>query len=121
MKNKRNGWIMLFFVGVTLVMLFFVVFFTFPTKVEAKAKAKVVSIEGISYNVNISLEDNLKSLIGKKVYVSLDSGKTLAGFIKAVGNHLIHLEKLDGKDFFDSLIRIENICAIDVRFREFQR
>ncbi len=105
--------------GIMLAMLFSVAFLMLPN--EAEAKAKVVAIKGISYNVNSSLEDNLKSLIGKKVYVTLDSGKTLAGVVKKVGNHLIHLEKLDGKDFFDALIRIENISAIEARFRKYQR
>ena len=110
---------MLSLVGITLAMMFSVAFLILPTVVEAKAK--VVAIEGMSYNVNSSLEDNLKSLIGKKVYVTLDSGKTLSGFVKEVGNHLIHIEKLDGKDFFDALIRIENISAIESRFRKYQR
>jgi len=88
---------------------------------EAKAKTKVIAIEGISYNVNSSLADNLKSLVSKKVYVTLDSGKTFAGFVKEVGDHLMHLEKLDGKDHFDALLRIENISAIDTRFRNIQR
>lgn len=88
---------------------------------EAGAKAKVVAVEGISYNVNASMADNLKSLVGKKVYVTLDSGKTFTGYVKDVGNHLMHLEKLQGKDYFDALIRLENISAIDTRFRDIQR
>jgi len=107
------------FVGLALAILFYVTIFMLPAEVEAKSK--VVAIEGISYNVNSSLADNLKSLIGKKVYVTLDSGKTFSGFVKEVGNHLMHLEKLDGKDYFDALIRIENISAIDTRFRDFKR
>jgi small nuclear ribonucleoprotein (snRNP)-like protein len=67
------------------------------------------------------MEDNLKALIGKKVYVTLDSGKSFAGYVKEVGDHLMHLEKLDGKDYFDALLRIENINAIDTRFRNIQR
>jgi small nuclear ribonucleoprotein (snRNP)-like protein len=106
-------------VGLALAILFNVTIFMLPT--EAKAKTKVVAIEGISYNVNSSLADNLKSLVGKKVYVTLDSGKTFAGFVKEVGDHLMHLEKLDGKDHFDALLRIENISAIDTRFRNIQR
>jgi small nuclear ribonucleoprotein (snRNP)-like protein len=106
-------------VGLVLAILLNVTIFMLPT--EAKAKTKVVALEGISYNVNSSLADNLKSLVGKKVYVTLDSGKTLSGFVKEVGNHLMHLEKLDGKDYFDALIRIENISAIDTRFRNVQR
>lgn len=105
--------------GLVLAILLNVTIFMLPT--EATAKTKVVAVEGISYNVNSSLTDNLKSLVGKKVYVTLDSGKTLAGFVKEIGNHLMHLEKLDGKDYFDALIRIENISAIDTRFRNVQR
>ena len=88
---------------------------------ETNAGTKVVAIEGVSYNVNSSMADNLKSLMGKKVYVTLDSGKSFAGNVKEVGDHLMHLEKLDGKDYFDALLRIENINAIDTRFRNIQR
>ena len=101
--------------GIISAILFSAAFFTLP------AEAKVTAIEGMSYNVNSSLADNLKSFIGKKVYVTLDSGKTLAGLVKGVGNHLIHLEKLDGKDYSDALILIKHISAIDVKFRDFQR
>jgi hypothetical protein len=85
------------------------------------AGAKVAAIEGMAYNVGASLQDNLKSLVGKKVYVTLDSGKTFGGVVKEVGNNFVHLEKLDGKDFFDALIRIEDISAVDAKFRDFQR
>jgi hypothetical protein len=33
----------------------------------------------------------------------------------------MHLEKLEGKDYFDALLRIENIIAIDTKFRDIQR
>jgi small nuclear ribonucleoprotein (snRNP)-like protein len=115
MKKSR----MVGLLGLTLAILFYVTIFMLPR--EANAKTKVVAIKGISYNVKSSLADNLKSLIGKKVYVTLDSGKTFTGFVKEVGNHLMHLEKLEGKDYFDALIRIENISAIDTRFRDVKR
>jgi hypothetical protein len=105
--------------GITIAIVFLVVFFALSAQVEAKSK--VVAIEGMSYNVNASLEDNLKSLVGKKVLVTIVSGETLSGFVKNVGNHLIHLEKLGGKEYFDALIRIENICAVEAQFREIQR
>lgn len=106
-------------VGLALSILFYVTILVLPMEVEAKAK--VVTIEGISYNVNFSLADNLKSLIGTKISVTLDSGKTFTGLVKEVGNHLIHLEKLDAKEYFDALLRIEKISAIDVRFRKIER
>ena len=106
-------------VGLALTILFCAAILLLPTKTEAGTK--VVAVEGVSYNVNSSMAENLKSLIGKKVYVSLDSGTTFSGNVKEIGNHLMHLEKLDGKDYFDALIRIENINAIDTRFRNIQR
>jgi hypothetical protein len=35
-----------------------------------------------------------------------------------VGDHFVHLEKLAGREFFDVLIRIEDISAVEARFRE---
>ena len=106
-------------VGLVMAILFNVTIFM--PSLEVAAKANVVLIEGVSYNVNFSLQDNLKSLIGKKVYVTLNSGQTFAGFIKEVGDHFLHLEKLDGKSYFDALLRIEDISAIDTKFRDIQR
>jgi hypothetical protein len=105
--------------GIAVAVLFSTALFTLPK--EAVAKPKIVAIEGMSYNVNSSLADNLKSLVGKRVSVTIVSGKTLSGFVKEVGIHLIHLEKLEGKDYFDALIRIENISAIEAMFRKSQR
>jgi hypothetical protein len=105
--------------GFMLVLLLSAGAFTVPT--TTMAAANVIAIEGMKYNVGASLQDNLLSLVGKKVYVTLDSGKTFAGFVKQVGNHFVHLEKLDGKDFFDALIRIEDISVIDAKFRDFER
>jgi len=106
-------------IGIMIAILFLVVFWGLPA--QAGAKSEVVAIEGMSYNVNASLEDNLKSLVGKNVLVTCVSGKTISGFVKNVGNHFIHLEKLDGKDYFDALIRIENICSVEAQFRKIQR
>ena len=95
------------------------VFSTIPQAVVAAPK--IVDVEGVSYNVNASVADNLKSFIGKNVSVTTDAGKTFSGYVKEVGIHLIHLEKLQGKEHFDALIRIDNISAIEARFREYQR
>jgi small nuclear ribonucleoprotein (snRNP)-like protein len=107
------------FNSVRLLMAILFILILAPS-LEAAAKTKVVAIEGVRYNVNFSLQDNLKSFIGKKVYVTLSSGKTFGGFIKEVGDHFIQLEKLDGKSYFDALIRIEDISAIDTKFRDVQ-
>ncbi len=105
--------------GLTMAIMFFALFLTFS--IEANAAAKTKAIEGMSYNVNASLEDNIKTLVGKRVHITMDSGTKFIGKVKAVGNHLLHLEKLDRKDFFDALIRLEDISAIDAKFRDFDR
>ncbi|HQL00405.1 MAG TPA: hypothetical protein PK090_06510 [Smithellaceae bacterium] len=75
-------------------------------------------VEGASFNVSASLKDNLKTYAGKEVVLHLKSGKTLQGRVKAVEDHLVHIEKLSGRDFFDALVRIEDIAAMEARFRE---
>jgi hypothetical protein len=89
--------------------------------VTIAAKPNVVALEGVGYNVDASMVDNLKALNGKRVYVTLNSGKTFTGLVHKVGEHLIHIEKLVGKEYFDALIRIQDISAIDTMFRKLQR
>jgi ferredoxin-fold anticodon binding domain-containing protein len=67
------------------------------------------------------MKDNLKMFIGKNVYVTLRSGKIYQGYLKSVGDHLIHLEKIAGKDFFDALIRLEDISAFEAQFRGYKQ
>ena len=88
---------------------------------SAYAGAEAAELPGVAYSVNSSMADNLGSLLGKKVRVSLANGTSLTGTVKAVSNELLHLEKLEGKEFFDALVRIAEIGAIDTRFRDYQR
>ncbi len=85
---------------------------------RAQAGPTTVPVEGIGYNVSQSMADNLNPLIGKKVYIHLDSGEILSGFIKDIGPHLVHLEKLDQRNFFDALIQMDHIIAVDTQFRK---
>jgi len=109
---------------IPLLMISFAVLCCGPVLTQdsmAQAQPKVVSVEGVNYNANASMVDNLKLLIGKKVVVTLNSGKAFTGNVKEVGNHLLHLERLEGKEYFDALIVIQDISAIDTRFRTDQR
>ena len=86
-----------------------------PGKAAAKS---ATPIEGVRLDVGIPMKDNLKSLIGKDVYVHLSCGKTLQGFIKSVGETIVHLERVAGRDFFDALVKIGDISAIEVKVRD---
>ena len=115
----RNKSYILNLLCMATAILVVTVLFIFPK--EAVATQKVVAIEGMSYNVNTSMTDNLKSFVGKKVSLTTAVGKTFSGVVKEVGNHLIHLEKIEGKEFYDALILIENISTIEAMFRNYQR
>jgi small nuclear ribonucleoprotein (snRNP)-like protein len=78
-------------------------------------------VEGMRYNVNAPINANLKSLTGKSVELTLTSGQKIVGVIKEVGDNLLHIEKIQGKEFYDALIRIDNIVAVEGRFREIKR
>jgi hypothetical protein len=79
---------------------------------------KPTAIEGAAFDTAASLADNLKIYVGKDVYVHLKSGKTIQGYVKSVGNGLLHLEKLAGRDFYDALVLVQEISALEAKFRE---
>lgn len=86
---------------------------------QPHAQAKTVTaLEGAKFDTAASLIDNIKIYMGKDVIVHLRSGKTLQGYVKSIGDHLLHLEKLAGRDFYDALVRIEDISAIEAKFRD---
>lgn len=80
------------------------------------AEMKTEKVAGVDYAVEQSMKKNLQSLIGRKISVYLASGQILSGRVKATSTELLHLEKLEGKEFFDALIKIDDISAIDTRF-----
>jgi hypothetical protein len=97
------------------VVLFSLLFLGLQAEAEARS---IVPIEGVKFDVSASLKDNLKFFTGKDVFVHLRSGKTLQGYVKAVGNDFVHIEKLAGRDFYDAFIRIEDISAMEAKFRD---
>jgi hypothetical protein len=110
--KRKVGFVLAVVLAVTMCGV--VPFFS-PSQSQARS---VVDVEGAKFDTSLSLADNLKSYTGKDVFVHLKSGDTLQGYVKVVGNDLVHLEKLAGKDFYDALIRIEEISAMEAKFRE---
>ena len=84
-----------------------------PQTAQAAAGAK----EYVQLNAAIPTADNLIALKGRTVAVSLSSGQIMTGVVKEIQNNLLHLEKLNQKEFFDALIRVDQIIAIEVRVR----
>jgi hypothetical protein len=99
--------------GFILMTLLLVNLFVTSQTVRAAGSPK----EFVQLNASIPLADNLVALKGKTVAVSLSSGQTMTGVVKEVQNNLLHLEKLAQKEFYDALIRLDLIVAIEARTR----
>ena len=102
---------------VVMLVLYWGMSIFFVAGAQAQQK-KVTDLEGVKFDLSVSLADNIKAFVGKDLIVHLNSGKTVQGYVKSVGNGLLHLEKLAGRDFYDALIKIEDISAIECKFRE---
>ena len=72
-----------------------------------------------SFELNTTFQNNLIIAKGQFAFVTLKSGNTFSGDIKDVKNGLLHLEKVEGRDYFDALIRVEDICSFEIQFRGF--
>jgi len=81
--------------------------------VQAAGEAK----QYVQLNAGISLADNLTALKGKAATVFLSSGQSMTGIVKDVNANILHLEKISEKEFYDALIRIDMISAIEARGR----
>ncbi len=70
-----------------------------------------------AFNPSISLKDNLASNVGKRVSLMISSGESVEGTIEKVGDHFVLISKLSGKDFYDALVRIDEVRAVVFRAR----
>ncbi len=101
--------------AVLAVFLFTAIFIISTATVQA---GPATPVPGAKFEVSFSMKENLKAYIGKDILIHLRSGKTFQGHVKAVGDQAVHLEKLAGRDFYDALIRIDDISAIEAKFRD---
>jgi hypothetical protein len=77
----------------------------------------VVAQEKPSFTPSIPLKENLASNVGKRVSLMVSSGESLEGTIEKVGDHFVLISKLSGKDYFDALVRIDEVKAVVFRAR----
>jgi hypothetical protein len=79
---------------------------------------KATPVEGARFDTSFPMKDNLNTFQGKDVYILLRSGQTIQGYVKTVGDHFLQLERLAGRDFYDALVRIDDISAVEAKFRD---
>ena len=68
----------------------------------------------------LSFKDTLQQAMDapSRVAVHLRNGSTLEGKVGGVADHHVVLSGLADRDFYDAVIRIEDISAIEVRARD---
>ncbi len=65
-----------------------------------------------------SMESVLKRLEGKTVRLRLvGSGEELVGKLQKVGKELAHLSELSGREFFDAVVRIDQVASVSAQVR----
>lgn len=67
-----------------------------------------------------NMRDNLRHLAesGKRVELVLKNGKSYRGLLGAVGDHSVVVREIEGREFFDALVVIDEIAAVEVRVRD---
>ncbi len=63
------------------------------------------------------VSQTLNKNVGKKVTLKLASGVELKGKVSAVGDLAVRVSELEGQEFFDAWVRLDDIAAILVRVK----
>jgi hypothetical protein len=65
--------------------------------------------------------DTVKSVlarqVGKRVSLVLTTGPELTGTVASVGDQVVHLTGLSGREFFDAVVSLDRVGAVVVRVR----
>ena len=64
------------------------------------------------------IKTNLQMNEGQRVYVTLESGHVISGYVGRVGRDVVVISKVDQPgDYYDALIKLDEIAAISLRMR----
>ena len=78
----------------------------------------LVMAQDVPLEVNAdAIKVNLERQMGKRVRLRLISGQDVEGTVVAVGTASVHVGRLAGMDFFDAVVRLDQIAAVIVRVR----
>jgi hypothetical protein len=78
-----------------------------------------VSADELKYEMKpaATVKDVLGENAGKRVILRLQNGESLEGTVMKLGDGLVHIAKLSGKDFYDATVRIDAISAVIFKVR----
>lgn len=83
------------------------------------APAMVLSAEsGYAMKSEATIKTVLLENVNKKVIVRLETGESLEGNVSKVGDTLVQITRITGREFFDAVVRIDKINAVVFRVKE---
>ena len=80
-----------------------------PVQVKAQDAPLEVNADAIKVN--------LERQVGKRVRLRLISGQDVEGTVVVVGTAAVHVARLAGMDFFDAVVRLDQVAAVIVKMR----
>ncbi len=87
------------------------------TPAEAQEKAATPD-KAVRFEEQDNVASVLRRLEGRAVKIRLaGSGDEIAGKVQKVGKDLVHLSEIGGREFYDALIRIDQVSAVVVQVR----
>ncbi len=86
--------------------------------VGVSAQAADTEAAKFEIKANSTMREVLAERTGKRATLRMQSGEDIEGTIVLVGNGLVHVSRLAGKDFFDAVVNIDRISAVIVRVRD---
>jgi hypothetical protein len=72
----------------------------------------------IDVKAGTTMKDILADNTGKRVAIRLASGEEIEGTVTTVGNSLVQLSRITGKDFYDAVVGIDKISAVRMKMRD---
>lgn len=64
-----------------------------------------------------ALHSTLTSVVGKSVTLKLNSNQEISGKVVSVGPNAVHISELKGQEFFDAVVRLDDVSAVVLRVK----
>jgi hypothetical protein len=83
--------------------------------------APLSTAEAQDAKLEIKSGDTMKTVLerqmGKRVGLVLTTGPEIAGVVTTVGDNVVHLTEVTGRELFDAVVTLDKIGAVVVRVR----
>ena len=100
------------------ILVLFALLFAAGSLMFPLSKALAVEEGKFELKANATMHDVLAERTGKRATLRMQSGEDIEGTVVLVGNGLVHISKLAGKDFYDAVVNIDRISAVIIKVRD---